>query len=172
MSSQISESNWIQNILVVLGPQKHQVCYELYRIQDILVVMGSQKYQVCSRLGIKYRVQNITSNNRKTGVNGVALMNKFEPSSVKCWTANFCIHASKGPVIIMNQLNPNRPLNDLHSHPTWFPIIASNKSDGCYRSCESYLRMLHKKAFQQEAYRPLADHAYFSSHQMSAQGGP
>ena len=25
--------------------------------------------------------------------------------SVNCWTANFCIHVSKGPVITLNQLN-------------------------------------------------------------------
>ena len=44
--------------------------------------------------------------------------------------ANFCIHASKGPVIIMSQLKSiyNSPFKDSHSHPiqTCFPMIASN----------------------------------------------
>ena len=52
-------------------------------------------------------------------------------SSVKCWTANVCIHAGKGPVIIMNQIKSfyNSLLKDSHSHPihTCFPIIASNE---------------------------------------------
>ena len=42
----------------------------------------------------------------------------------------FWIHASKGPVIIMNQLKSiyNSPFKDSHSHPihTCFPIIDSN----------------------------------------------
>ena len=46
------------------------------------------------------------------------------------WTANFCIHANKGPVIIMAHLKSiyNSPFKDLHSHPihTCFLIIASN----------------------------------------------
>ena len=46
----------------------------------------------------------IASNNRKSGANVVALANRFWTSSVKCWTASFCIRASIGPVIIMNQL--------------------------------------------------------------------
>ena len=33
----------------------------------------------------------------------VALVNRFYTSSVKCWTAYFCIHASKGPGIIINE---------------------------------------------------------------------
>ena len=45
--------------------------------------------------------------------------------------ANFCIHASKGPVIIMNQLKYiyNSPFKDSHSHPihTCFLKIASNE---------------------------------------------
>ena len=64
------------------------------------------------------------------GMNFVVLVSRFQTSSVKCWTANFCIHASEGPVIIMNQLNSiyNSPFKDSHSHPihTCFPIIASN----------------------------------------------
>ena len=32
---------------------------------------------------------NITSNHHKTSVNAVALENRLEPPSVKCWTANF-----------------------------------------------------------------------------------
>ena len=42
----------------------------------------------------------------------------------------FFMHASKDPVIIMNQLKSiyNSPFTDSHSHPihTSFPIIASN----------------------------------------------
>ena len=42
----------------------------------------------------------------------------------------FCIHASKGPVIIMNHLKSiyNSRFKYSHSHPihTFFPIIASN----------------------------------------------
>ena len=55
----------------------------------------------------------ITSKNLKTGVNVVALVNRFNVSSVKSWTAIFSIHASKSPVIIMNQLKSvyNSPLN-------------------------------------------------------------
>ena len=41
-------------------------------------------------------------NNRKTGLNVVALVNRFQTSSVKSWNANVCIHASKGPVFTMN----------------------------------------------------------------------
>ena len=44
----------------------------------------------------------------------------------------FFIHASKGQVIIVNQIKPiyNNPFKDSHSHPihTCFPIIASNES--------------------------------------------
>ena len=75
---------------------------------------------------------NITSNNWKTGVNVVDLMKRSWTWSEKYWTANFCIHASKGPVIIMNQLQSiyNSPFKDSYSHPihTCFPIIASSKS--------------------------------------------
>ena len=55
-------------------------------------------------------------NNRKIGVNVVGLVNRFQTSSVKCWTAIFCIHVVKGPVIIMNQLKSiyNSPLEDSH----------------------------------------------------------
>ena len=42
----------------------------------------------------------------------------------------FCIHANKGPVIIMNQIKfiYTSPFKDSHSHPihTCFPIINSN----------------------------------------------
>ena len=72
----------------------------------------------------------ITSNDRKTGVNVAALVNRFYTSNVKCWTANFGIYASKGAVIIMNQLKSiyNSLYKDLHSHPihTCFPAITSN----------------------------------------------
>ena len=60
----------------------------------------------------------ITSNHRKTGVNFVALVNRFETSRVKCWTTIFCDLASEGPdiIIIMNQLKSiyNSPFKDLH----------------------------------------------------------
>ena len=43
----------------------------------------------------------------------------------------FCIHANKGPVIIMNQFKSiyGSPIKDSHSHliHTCFPIIASNE---------------------------------------------
>ena len=72
----------------------------------------------------------IASNNRKTGVNVVALVNRFLTSSVKCWTVIFCIYANKNPVIVMNQLKSiyNSPFKDSHSRPirTCFPMIASN----------------------------------------------
>ena len=49
---------------------------------------------------------------------------------MKYWPANFCIHASKSPVIILNQLKSicSSPFIDLHSHPihTCYPIFASN----------------------------------------------
>ena len=68
----------------------------------------------------------IASNNRKC----CSLINRFETSSVKCWTANSCIHASRGPVIIINQLKSvyNSPFKDwyLNSFHICFPIIASN----------------------------------------------
>ena len=50
----------------------------------------------------------------------------------KCWTANVCHHASKCPVIMMNQLKSiyNGLFKNLHSHliHTRFPIFASNES--------------------------------------------
>ena len=36
-------------------------------------------------------------------------------SSLKCWTANFCIHASEGPVIITHQ--HSSPFKDSNSQP-------------------------------------------------------
>ena len=45
---------------------------------------------------------NVTSNHRQTGVNVLCLLNRFSISSLKCWTVNFCTHASEGPDIIMN----------------------------------------------------------------------
>ena len=66
----------------------------------------------------------ITSNHRKTGVNIVVLVNRFRTSSVKCWAVNFCIHASKGPVVIMRQLKfiYNSPFKDSYSRPKIFSI--------------------------------------------------
>ena len=60
----------------------------------------------------------ITSNHRQIGVNIVGLLNRFETSSVKCWTTNFSIHASECPVFIMNQLKSvyNIPFLDSYSH--------------------------------------------------------
>ena len=58
------------------------------------------------------------------------LLNRFSTSRVKFWTVNFCIYASKGPVIIMHQLKSfyNSPFKDSYSHPshTCFAVIASN----------------------------------------------
>ena len=60
----------------------------------------------------------ITSNHRKTGVNGEALVNRFQTSRVKCWTVNFCIHASKSLDIVIYQLKSiyNRFTFTSHSH--------------------------------------------------------
>ena len=48
----------------------------------------------------------------------------------QCLTTQPLNHASKRPVITMNQLKSiyNSPSKDLHAHPiqTYFPIIASN----------------------------------------------
>ena len=63
-------------------------------------------------------------------MNVVALANRFSTSSVKCCTPTYCIHARKGPVIIMNQLKSiyNRTFKDSYSYliHICFPIIASN----------------------------------------------
>ena len=90
-------------------------------------------HRVNCRLKIhKMGTSNMTSDNRETGVNIVVLVNRFLTSSVKCWTANFCTHAFKGPVTNMNQLKSifNRSFNDSHSHPihTCFQIVAINYS--------------------------------------------
>ena len=75
--------------------------------------------------------RSITSNHRKAGVNVLGLLNRFSTSNVKCWTVNFCIHAGKGPVIIMRQSKSlyNSPFKDSYSHPihTCFAMIASNE---------------------------------------------
>ena len=67
--------------------------------------------------------------------NVAALAKRFWTLSVKCWTANFCIYASRGPLIIMNQLKSlyNSPFKDSQSHPIHicFPITASNESKNC-----------------------------------------
>ena len=58
-------------------------------------------------------------------------LNRLSTSSVKCWTVNYCIHTSKGPVIIMYQLKSlyNSPFkdSDLHLIHTCFAMIASNE---------------------------------------------
>ena len=63
--------------------------------------------------------------------------------------ANYHIHASKGPVIIMNQLKSiyNSPFKDSHSYPTHtssFPIIAS------YVACTNYLTVCPEKNLEIE----------------------
>ena len=49
---------------------------------------------------------------------------------MKCWTASFCIHAIKGPIIIMDQLKSiyNRSFKYMHSDliHTCLATIASN----------------------------------------------
>ena len=59
-------------------------------------------------------------------MNVTALVN-----SIKCWTANFCIHTNNGPVIIMNQLKSvcNMQFKHKYSHPiyTSYLIIAGNE---------------------------------------------
>ena len=76
--------------------------------------------------------QILTSNHRQTGVNVLDLLNRLSTSSVKCWTVNFGIHSSKGPVIITHQLKSlyNSPLKNSYSHRihTCFTMIASNGS--------------------------------------------
>ena len=51
---------------------------------------------------------------------------------MKCWTTNFCTHASEGQFIIKHQLKSvyNSPFKDLHSHPihTCLSVIANNDS--------------------------------------------
>ena len=65
-------------------------------------------------------------------MNVLGLLNRFSTSSVKCWTVNFCIHVSKGPVIIMKQLKClyNSSFKNSYSHRvlTCFPMITSNES--------------------------------------------
>ena len=79
----------------------------------------------------------ITSNHWQSGVNVLGLLNRFSTWSVKCWTVNFCIHASKCPVIIVHQLKSlyNSPLKNSYSHPihTCFPKIASNEFEMCHQ---------------------------------------
>ena len=79
---------------------------------------------------IHFTLLSITSNNQKTGVNVVALVNRFETLRVKCWTANFCDLASEGSFIFMHQSKSisNGTFKDSHSHPihTCFPMIATN----------------------------------------------
>ena len=92
----------------------------------------------------------ITSNNRKTGVNVLGLLNRFSTSSVKCWTVNFCIHASKGPVIIISQSKSiyNSLFKESYSHSihACFPMVASNGvvHQFCDCDCDSY--SFHKKS--------------------------
>ena len=60
----------------------------------------------------------VTKNHRKTGVNAVALVNRFQTAKVQ------------GPDIIMHQLKSiyRSPFKDSQSHPihTCFPMIASD----------------------------------------------
>ena len=56
-----------------------------------------------------------------TTVNKQVLTNRFEASSVQCWDTNFCIYASKGPVIIRNQ-RFTITHSKIHVHTTFTPI--------------------------------------------------
>ena len=74
----------------------------------------------------------ITSNNGKTGVNVLGLVNRFSTSCVKCWTTNLCFHVGKGSIVIMNQLELiyNSQFKDSHSHHihTCFLIIDTGRN--------------------------------------------
>ena len=67
---------------------------------------------------------------------------------LECWTANFCIHASKSLVIIMYQLKSiyNSSFNYSHSQPihTCFPIIASNDQDQTEQETDAETERDHK----------------------------
>ena len=68
----------------------------------------------------------VTSNNRQTGVNILALVNRALTPSVKCFTFSFCVYASRGLVTIMNQ--PKSVYNSsftLIPHSHLFSIIAN-----------------------------------------------
>ena len=75
----------------------------LTEINQFICLSKGQISPITSTMICKF-VNNITNNNWKTGVNILALVNRFRTSNVKCWTANFCVLASESPVIIMNQL--------------------------------------------------------------------
>ena len=66
---------------------------------------------------------------------------------VNSYTANFCIHTSKGPVIIMNQLIPvyNRQFKHKYSHPihTCYLIIASNELISTFSDQEKMARPIN-----------------------------
>ena len=72
----------------------------------------------------------ITSNNRKTGVNVVALLNRLN-LKIKMSDCQFCDLASEGPDIIMYQLKSiyNSPCKDSYPIHTCFPMIASNEAN-------------------------------------------
>ena len=57
-----------------------------------------------SGLSRKIKFLTITSNNRKTYENVLGLVNGYLTSSVKCWTTNIDIHASKDPVMNHHEL--------------------------------------------------------------------
>ena len=69
-------------------------------------------------------------------MNVVVLESRFSTLSVKCSTVNFCIQASKGPVIFIHQLKSlyKSPFNNSYSHPihTCLAMIASNELPFCY----------------------------------------
>ena len=57
-------------------------------------------------------LKDISSNNWQSGVNIVALVNRFSTLSMKCQTANFCILVSKGISCIDEILFTNSPFKD------------------------------------------------------------
>ena len=105
------------------------------------VLTGSSVNASCAVISVAVKryiwshiILNLTSNNRKKSVNVVTPVKRFKASSVKCWTENFCIHATcnKGPLIIMDQLHVksiyHSPFKYSHSRQinTCFLVIASN----------------------------------------------
>ena len=120
----------------------YHVSWQSYQIssdrQELCLIHNDDIFKITIRVHRVYFLSCgiqifITSNDRQTGVNVLGLLYRFSTLSVKCWTGNFCIHASRGPVIIMHQLKflYNSPFKNSYSHPihTCFPMIASNVDD-------------------------------------------
>ena len=98
---------------------------------DILLVLTSVAGNLCNKCPSSY--------SNKTAVKVILWMLSLvsieqqslrRPCDKNGGLLFFCIHASKGPVIIMKQLKSiyNSPLKDPHSYPihTCFPMIAIN----------------------------------------------